>query len=102
MNRRNALGRHLRGRNMYMGHRVSVFDGTFLRIGTACGRAAGRRDGEGLRRKAQEPREMSEKNSNMPRNSGGRAWNASEPLDCASVAYFSRTSDIAPASFFAL
>lgn len=46
----------------------------------------------------QEPRKMSEKNSNMPRNSGGRAWNASEPLDCASVAYFSRTSDIAPAS----
>jgi len=29
----------------------------------------------------------------MPRNSDGRAWNASESLDCASVAYFSRTSD---------
>lgn len=76
--------------------------GTFLRAETACGRAVGtgiggRREGGGWEEK-QEPRKMSEKNSNMPRNSGGRAWNASEPLDCASVAYFSRTSDIAPAS----
>lgn len=58
--------------------------------------------GGGVGKGKQEPREMSEKNSNMPGNSGGRARNASEPLDCASVAYFSRTSDIAPASFLAL
>lgn len=60
---------------------------------------AGRESGE-VEKESTRTSEMSEKNSNMPRNSGGRAWNASEPLDCASVAYFSRTSDIAPASFF--
>lgn len=90
----------------YMRHRVSVFKARFFAQKPRSGGTNRGRWGEGeggsWEEGKQEPRKMSEKNSNMPRNSGGRAWNASEPLDCASLAYFSRTSDIAPASFLAL
>lgn len=60
MNRKNALGRHLRGRNMYMEYCVSVFEArSFAQEPRAVGRQEER--AERLRRKAQEPRKCQRK-----------------------------------------